>query len=142
MLLRSYQKMVICFVFTVLSLSCLSSSVYAKDYFLSNSDVISIRAEKGFVRSQTVLGYLYLVEQDVVQARKWFEAAANQGSVIGQTALGYMYFNGLVESGEDKEKAAYWFSLASAQKNSHTAKRYLSLLCQSSVTYEQCSISE
>eukprot|EP00729_Bicosta_minor_P032232 gene32232-biopygen19693 len=54
------------------------------------------------------------VEQDHVEAAKWFRKSAEAGHAKGQCSLGIMYYDGKgVE--QDWSKAVRWFQLAGAQ---------------------------
>jgi TPR repeat protein len=69
-------------------------------------------AEQGHPVAQHGLGFMYMegecVEQDSLQAIKWFEKAAEQGLVGSLTTLAMMYEEGLgVDKDPEKAKALY-----------------------------------
>ncbi|MEK9985501.1 MAG: tetratricopeptide repeat protein, partial [Opitutae bacterium] len=78
----------------------------------------------GDAKAQNVLGRIYAegkeVEQDYVEAIKWFRLAAEQGHVVSQYQLGLIYEKGLGVS-MHKGVAESWFRLAAEQghKNAH-----------------------
>jgi uncharacterized protein len=75
-------------------------------------------AEQGDALAQYNLGILYRkgrgVQQDDVQARKWYEKAAAQGQAKAQFSLGTLYFNGEGVH-KDYQQALRWFRLAADQ---------------------------
>ena len=56
----------------------------------------SAAAEKGDMRAQNMVGFMYLkgfgVEQDYGDAIKWYQLAAEQGLAQAQWKLGYIYY--------------------------------------------------
>ena len=77
-------------------------------------------AELGLAAAQFNLGLLYAngqsVPHDDVQARQWYEKAANQGDALAQFNLGVLYGNGKGVP-EDYQLALYWFRLSANQGN-------------------------
>ena len=75
-------------------------------------------AQHGDVESQFTLGYSYFngdkVEQDFVEAFKWYLMAAKQGNARSQHAIAYQYFTGS-GVGKDEKCAFQWFSEAAEQ---------------------------
>ena len=74
-------------------------------------------AERGDVRAEEMLGYMYDLGEGVAEndaaAAKWYLLAASQGSPDAQLNLGILYFDG---SGVPKDDVAalMWLSLAAA----------------------------
>ena len=75
-------------------------------------------AEKGSVKSQTCLGYIYrsgvLIPMDATKAAKWYRRAAEAGDTEAMYALGRLYFagNGVPQSDAN---AAKWFREAARE---------------------------
>ena len=73
-------------------------------------------AEQGNRRGQLECGKCYFsgtgVEKDVVEAMKWFLAAAGQNSKDAMNHLGFIYMNELEKTDENIEQALYWFEKA------------------------------
>ena len=87
-------------------------------------------AEKGDVRSQNQLGFMYAngrgVPKDEAEAVKWYRKAADQGYDLAQSNLGIMYANGQGVPKDDAE-AYKWYVLAGAQGNEQ-AKKNISII--------------
>ena len=75
-----------------------------------------LAAEKGFAKSQTMLGVMYErglgVPQDDKTAVKWFRLAAEQGDETAQYNLGGMYVDGAGVI-QDNVYAHMWINIAS-----------------------------
>jgi len=77
-------------------------------------------AEQGVARAQTLVGLIYsrgyAVQQDEIEAAKWFRRAAGQGDAVAQLRLGIMYSDGrgVPQSFSD---AAKWYRLAADQND-------------------------
>jgi TPR repeat protein len=78
------------------------------------------KAEEGVAEAQLNLGYRYAdgegVEQDHVEAVKWYHLAAEQGYAGAQHNLGFCYQNGKGVK-QDHAEAAKWYRLAAEQGN-------------------------
>jgi TonB family protein len=87
-------------------------------------------AEAGSGSAQVNLGVRYArgdgVEQDDVEAFKWFSAAADQGIATGQLNVGVSFHNGKGVK-KDPRKAEKFYLLAAGQ-GSATAEKYLGYL--------------
>ena len=59
--------------------------------------------------------------RDYVEARHFFEQAANNGNIPAKRMLGYIYMNGL-GTAEDRGKAAEWFEKAALRKDKESGK--------------------
>jgi TPR repeat protein len=72
-------------------------------------------AEKGHVRAQSYLGWMYEsgrgVAMDYPEAARWYRRAGEQGDPYSQARLGYFYENGLAAMRDDK-LAAQWYGKA------------------------------
>ena len=79
-----------------------------------------IKAEKGDAKAQNLLGLMYSlgkgVQQDKVEAAKWYQKAAEQGLAEAQNNLGDMYYYGRGVQ-KDYTEAAKWFRKAADQGN-------------------------
>jgi TPR repeat protein len=80
--------------------------------------VCSKAAEQGEAGAQFNLGRMYDhgkgVQQDDIEAVKWYRKAAEQGEVLAQFSLGQMYKNGKGVRQDDTE-AAKWYRKAAEQ---------------------------
>ncbi len=96
------------------------------DAYAVDLDAIRAAAEAGNVSAMTTLGGLYHrgvgVQQDDVEATKWFLMAMERCHAGAQTIMGMVFLQG----GEDG-KARYWLRRAATQGD-HTAQRQLDLL--------------
>ena len=87
-------------------------------------------AESGDVIASNVLGTMYKlgrgVEQNSVEAAKWYMVGAEQGYVNSQSSLGNLYYFG---NGVDKdsEEAVKWYKKAAEQGNAN-AQRLLGFM--------------
>ena len=91
---------------------------YQQDNFRAAFDHFKNAAERGNVEAQYELGYCYYwgegVEENKIEAVKWYRKAAEQGNVHAQNDLGVCYANGEgVE--EDKAEAVKWYRKAAEQ---------------------------
>lgn len=77
-------------------------------------------AENGHPLAQNVLG-LALIDQDMAQAVRCFEASAQQGCSEGQYNLGVLYYQGQGLP-QDLRQAAHWFRLAA--EDGHPKAQY------------------
>jgi len=72
----------------------------------------------GNTKAQNSLGFMYEkgqgVQQDDMEAVKWFRKAASQGDALAQSNLGTHYAKGQGVPQNDKE-AAKWFTIAAKQ---------------------------
>ena len=86
-------------------------------------DIIELveKADKGDIISQFLLGLHYYegvgVEQDYVEAVKWFEKAAKEGDSDAQYFLGQCYILGRGVDEKNASEALSWFKKASDQNN-------------------------
>ena len=71
-------------------------------------------ASQGNVRTQSMLGYAYEVSQNLVEAARWYRAAADQGNAVAQTNLAMMHQNGR-GVGRDYVEALKLYRLAADQ---------------------------
>ncbi|MFO1352077.1 MAG: tetratricopeptide repeat protein [Gammaproteobacteria bacterium] len=86
-------------------------------------------AEQGYAPAQVRLAYILDESEQNVEARKWYQRAAEQGNPDGQFGLGQMYWIG--EGGDKDEARAFeWISKA-AEGGLTAAMRTLA------VSYEQ-----
>jgi TPR repeat protein len=90
---------------------------------------IRAAAEAGEAKAQVTLGMMYAkgdgVQQDYVEAVKWFRRAAGRGYSIAEAKLGWLYIKGLGVA-EDHVEAYKWLHLASShasRKNQITITR-------------------
>jgi TPR repeat protein len=78
------------------------------------------KAMDGDAESQIKLGWIYqageAVEQNLVEAMKWFKMAAEQGHPRGLFELGEMYLGGYGVT-QDYSEAYKWFTLAAEQSS-------------------------
>jgi len=87
-----------------------------------DSSEVALRnaAMTGHAESQVELAAMYLygngVEEDAVEAARWYRLAADQGNADGQFGLGWLYANGLGVP-EDVVEAVRWYRLAAQQEN-------------------------
>jgi len=92
--------------------------LYKNGQYKQAFPVCSEAAEQGNADAQLTLGKMYAfgegVQQDVVEAAKWFCKAAEQGDVKAQFGLGFMYANGRGVQ-QDYAKAAKWYLKAAEQ---------------------------
>ena len=82
------------------------------------------KAEAGDAMAQINLGFMYHqgqgVEQDLKEAVKWYQKAADQGQVNAQYTLGWMYANGRgVE--QNYVTACAWYNIAAAKGDTEAA---------------------
>ena len=112
-----------------LSLGNSTAGVLLADYYLSLAnndqqmkqahDIYQHIAESGDREGQLKLAYM--LEQgmggpvDVINAQKWYAAAAEQGDPVAQYLLGHFYQLGRLDNKPDYEQAKKWYS--SAQTN-------------------------
>ena len=80
--------------------------------------MVSLAAEQGNANAQNKLGDAFyngkIVEQDYVEAVKWYRLAAEQGDATAQYNLGFAYYNGEgVE--QDYAEAVKWWQMAAEQ---------------------------
>lgn len=92
---------------------------YSEGDFKRVEKLVRASAEKGDVRSQSMLGAVFFESgqrepADFKEAMKWFQLAAAQGDAPAQLNLGTMYAAGLGVSLNAKE-AVRWYRLAGAQ---------------------------
>jgi len=77
-------------------------------------------ANKGDVRTQSMLGSMYLkgqgVAQNNVEAARWYRKAADQGDVKAQNNLGVIYYGGQGVP-EDHVQAYKWFAIVASTGN-------------------------
>jgi len=78
------------------------------------------KANSGNEKSQLNLGMMYLVgngvNQDLLQAKKWFKKSALQGNAEAQFNTGVMYYDGnSVGNRNDIKNAIFWFTKAAYQ---------------------------
>jgi TPR repeat protein len=98
----------------------------------SDFEAVKASAEAGDAEAQYSLGADYAigmhVEQNLLEAVRWFRLAANQGNVVAQWSLGVMYVNGsgVVQS---NQRAYVWFSVAAATGHAD-ARRNRDILSQ------------
>src|SRR5699024_2236960 len=107
------KKMVLLFVLTA---SLLAGCDYSPAKLL---------AHLGSADAQLKLGKSYYsgedVNQDYIEAAKWYLRAAEQGNAEAQIHLGYMYYEGVgVE--QDDSNAAFWYR--EAAKNNNAEAQY------------------
>ena len=115
------QSRIMISILLFLSLTLSGCSSGSSDQELADraaAEAIERAAEAGDVRSQTAIGILYImgeeVEQDISKGRFWLEKAAAQNDADAQYNLGLMYWKGLgIE--QDTPTAVKWFEKAAAQ---------------------------
>ncbi len=71
-------------------------------------------AEAGDDVAQNLLGAMYSVRQNYVEARRWYEKAAAQGNALAQFSLGSVYAQGRGVR-QDWAEARRWYEKAAAQ---------------------------
>lgn len=106
----------------------------------------TLAAEEGDILSQMILGMMYggtinlngqTIEQNYVEAARWYRIPAEQGNTFAQSELGRMYFSGLgVE--QNYTLAFYWSSLA-AEKGDTNSQIRLGLIFDYGLGVEQSS---
>lgn len=73
-----------------------------------------VLSEQGDVQSQIVVGQMYEdglgVQQNLGQARRWYEAAAERNSLEAQHRLGYMFYQA-----NDYTSAFSWYQVAASR---------------------------
>lgn len=110
--------------------SLIASRTLAKGEFNRAAPVLKRLAEAGDPTFQVVLGHAYVkgqgVEHNLVEAMKWYRAAAEQGHAEGQYMLGLGYENG-EGVGKNIEAAERWYRKA-AQQGDVRAQHGLGLL--------------
>ena len=108
---------------TTVALLLTTQSIYASTDFAQTMQ----EAERGNPNAQNNLGLMYYigrgVRQDYVQARHWYEEAANQGDASAQIGLGLLYENGM-GGRQDYAQARHWYEKAASQGDAD-AQRYL-----------------
>ena len=81
---------------------------------------LRVKAENGDATSQLSLARAYDsghgVKTNIVEAAKWYEAAALQGNAEAQNSIGSLYLSGEGVS-KDPPKACDWFAKSAAQEN-------------------------
>jgi TPR repeat protein len=91
------------------------------------------KAEEGDAEAQYNLGLRYEygkgVQQDIVEAVKWYQKAAEQGNAMGQGRLGWMYGSGRGVT-QDYAEAIKWLRKA-AEQGDTDAQLYLGWLYKS-----------
>jgi TPR repeat protein len=94
-------------------------------------------AENGDADSANNIGYLYTsglgVEENQIEAVRWFRKAAEMGSVYAQYNLGTLYQNGIGVA-QNLDEARGWFEKAAAQGDEEAKKRLAELQVQSEPT--------
>ena len=128
------MKTKLTFLLSLTFLFVFSCSVYWDDF----QDAFGARnnqlvAEQRNANAQFNLGVMYEdgegVEQDYMQAVKWWKLGADQGDAGAQNNLGIMCENGLgVE--QDYKEAVKWYRKAAAQGNKQAQKELNNLLKQ------------
>ena len=89
-------------------------------------------AEQGFVNAQSLVGAAYytgrdgIVEQNLVEAEKWFRKAAERGEAVAQFRLAMMYFHG-VGVAVNYEESVKWFERAAKENNVPKAQLMLGI---------------
>lgn len=92
---------------------------YSEGDFAKAAKLVRPLAEKGDVKSQSMLGAVLLESgqhnpKDFKEAAKWFRLAGAQGDAPAQTNLGTMYAAGLGVT-QDFKEAVKWYRLAGLQ---------------------------
>ncbi|MCY3680330.1 MAG: tetratricopeptide repeat protein [Gemmatimonadetes bacterium] len=86
-------------------------------------------AEQGNADAQHIIGLIMQdIDQDFLEAVKWFKCAADQGHSHAQFDLGMIYRFGLGVPRDEKE-AVKWFKRAADQSHVH-ARHELSYCCR------------
>jgi hypothetical protein len=95
-----------------------------------DATVFRLRAERGDARAEANLGRLYShgqgVQQDYVEALRWYRKAAEQGDTNGENGLAYMYSNGQGVP-QDYPEALIWY-LKAAEQGDAKAENAIALL--------------
>lgn len=105
-------------------ISDLNPAAMADSLALAASDfqTLTAAAQKGDVKAQAKLGYMYRngenVPRDDHEAFKWMSKAAEGGDDDAQTTLGFIYKDG-VGVKQDYSKATFWFKRAASKNNHH-----------------------
>ena len=73
-------------------------------------------AEEGQSDSQNALAFIYIKQNKVVEAKQWFEKAAQQNHPEAQNNLGMIYLQGIGVA-PDYEKARQYFEQAATQNS-------------------------
>jgi TPR repeat protein len=100
-------------------LLCLSDHAHAA----GTPDVTSLKAdaERGDPNAQAKLGWLYKsgkdVKQDIAEAFKWYQMAADRGEWVSQCVIGNMYETGQNGAKQDWQEAYFWYALADKISN-------------------------
>lgn len=89
-----------------------------------------LAAGTGNPKSQTVIGFEYLLGKDVEKnldlAVWWFKEAANNGSVDAAEMLGMIYRNGFDDYiAQDIMASAYWYEMAWKNGSESSFKKYM-----------------
>ena len=83
-----------------------------------DATVFRLRAEQGDAKAEANLGRLYShgqgVQQDYVEALRWYRKAAEQGDTNGEDGLAYMYSHGQGVP-QDYPEALIWYRKAAEQ---------------------------
>jgi TPR repeat protein len=118
-------------IMIILSITLAVIPVYADDYqegmdAFGRKDIKTALkkfkplAEKGHLKAQTRLGWMYKngkgVPQDYKEAAKWYQLAGEQGDSVSQIILGAMYEKGKGIS-KDFVEAYKWFSISGETGN-------------------------
>ena len=97
-------------------------AAYERGDYVTAAEQFRSLAEKGSVKAQFNLGFMYNKGEGVIQndeeALKWFSKAAEQGSIMAQYRLGEMYFRGEGVS-QNYTEAVKWFHKAAQQGDSY-----------------------
>ena len=85
------------------------------------------KAEAGDAKAQFSLGFCYMngegVNEDAMEAMKWYTKAAEQGNADAQLFLGYIYHLGMGVTKDDREAVKWWKK--SAMQGNEIAKKEL-----------------
>lgn len=118
---------------------------------MNNNEQLRIKAEQGDAIAQSMLAVMYAkgveFDQDLKEAIKWYERAANNGNAQAQFELGLMYAKGQGVN-QDHDQKLKWFLLSAEsgfsdaqyqlsqhyldQHNFYEAYKWISMACSKS----------
>ena len=97
---------------------CICTRTRGRPVGVDDTSLLRKRAEEGDVESQIKFGMLYHegvgVQQDYMEAVKWYRPAAESGHAMAQTMLAELYYKGHGVP-QDYTEAARWYRLAAEQ---------------------------
>ena len=79
-----------------------------------SKELFFIGAQRGYVNSQRELAFIYLNDntyKNLVEAKRWFNKAGNQGDSRSLLNLGIIYFKGGIGVNKDLKLSAKYFQL-------------------------------